>query len=319
MRRSKTRKYGAQARDGFTLVELLVVIAIIGILVSMLLPVATSALESAREANCKSNMDQVVTAMVSHETAKKAYPVGADSKTGHSGLTHLLPFLGSELAYGVFDKAGFENPITEGAFTQVTDVEVPIYVCPSDSAADGGVFSGSGDQLFSRSNIVMCFGGGTEWQSSSGGSTNEGGIWRVNARSSSSLASDGSVTTAALSEVAADPVDGLYGIWSVSATGANGYTHSQVPRKGVVPSTETSLPAYADGLTFSGGRASSHHRDLVNVAFVDSHVESVESSVNPNVWSAMGTAAGGELIKGDSVFNTGGSGATGGSGSTGGT
>jgi prepilin-type N-terminal cleavage/methylation domain-containing protein len=61
-------------RPAFTLVELLVVITIIGMLVALLLPAVQNARERGRQLSCLNNMKQLVTATISHDTAKGQLP-----------------------------------------------------------------------------------------------------------------------------------------------------------------------------------------------------------------------------------------------------
>jgi prepilin-type N-terminal cleavage/methylation domain-containing protein/prepilin-type processing-associated H-X9-DG protein len=63
-------------RSAFTLVELLVVIAIIGILVALLLPAIQAAREAARRSQCTSQLKQLVTGGMNHESTMKHYPTG---------------------------------------------------------------------------------------------------------------------------------------------------------------------------------------------------------------------------------------------------
>src|SRR3954463_6465941 len=69
--------YSRRHSPGFTLVELLVVIAIIGILVALLLPAVQAARESARRAQCTTNLKNLALALQNYHDVYKHFPAVA--------------------------------------------------------------------------------------------------------------------------------------------------------------------------------------------------------------------------------------------------
>ena len=140
--------------QGFTLIELLVVIAIIGTLIGLLLPAVQSAREAGRRSQCISNMKQVALAVVSHESAKQAYPAGSTTRSAANATVpyyttwtvDILPFLEQGTLFDNWRNAsiaagtsGTPAPITGGstpaelsAAMIVQAALLPVFVCPSD-------------------------------------------------------------------------------------------------------------------------------------------------------------------------------------------
>lgn len=120
---------------GFTLVELLVVIAIIAMLITMLLPAVQAARESARRAQCLSNMKQVGLALNNYESAHGKYPRTHDSNFW-SWITFTLPYMEEQALHDSFDLDIWAFPQSPNQNTPGLGTTVSVLQCASDPRSE---------------------------------------------------------------------------------------------------------------------------------------------------------------------------------------
>ncbi len=127
----RAAQLGRQAPPrGFTLVELLVVIAIVGILVALLLPAIQMAREAARRSSCSNNLRQIGLALHHYHDQQFRFPFGWNNHgTAWSAL--ILPQLEQGSLYETLVFAESANWGSHASNETAAGTWIATYRCPS--------------------------------------------------------------------------------------------------------------------------------------------------------------------------------------------
>jgi len=295
----------------FTLIELLVTIAIIGVLLGLLLPAVQAARESARRAQCTSNLKQLGLALQNYHASRRSFPSGylsaldaAGNETGPGwgwAAVSLAYLEHAPLSSSIDFRQAIESP-ANSARTR----SLPILLCPSNDLTaptwPAEVRNADGDPMSLICDVGFCAYVGM-YGSTDTCSKGDGMFFR-NSRVRVQDITDGTSRTIAVGERAYRLGDAT---WVGAVTGAQMFPDSDDGEM-AVPHLKPSLAMVLSHVGLGNGPNSplseidqfySLHGDGANFAFADGRVVFLPGSIDYNVYRAMATRAGGEA---DSSF-----------------
>ncbi len=319
-------------RRAFTLIELLVVIAIIAILVALLLPAVQQAREAARRTQCKNNLKQIGLALHNYHDVYTKFPPalcltlsGADY--GQWGpQARLLPFLDQANLQRLID---FSLPYDSQL--AVVRVRIPAFMCPSEVNDRGSVEDGINQYPI---NYAANFGTWMIFNPVTGQSGD--GAFGPNSQWGTQSFMDGTSNSLAFSEVKtfqaiikeggsptatppSDPqvvggwtgnfeADNGHTEWVEGRVHQDGFTTTFRPNSNVVhvdsgKTYDIDYTSVEEGdsttaSTYAAVTSRSHHVGIVQSLLVDGAVRAISENIDLNLWRALGTRAGGEVVSG---------------------
>ncbi|WP_166820968.1 DUF1559 family PulG-like putative transporter [Thalassoroseus pseudoceratinae] len=311
-------------RHGFTILELLVVLAVIGILLALLIPAVQSAREAARKTSCASNLRQQGIALHNYHDSYACFP---PIVSGRSYLVTILPNTDEKPLRTEYcrlnDAAG---SVTSQQWSAYSLKRPKIYVCPSDPLGDPPRTSYAGN--FSTGFQKYKYNGFFRHDVPFWDYVGQQGPVR------SRDVTDGLSTTVAISEVVihsgnlAEPAESRQTMWIVSPElneanqlddfadacreAPNLSTHypgtlgsswldgnvSYGLYNHVLPPNSPSCKNGAEGgdIYNNAYTAGSYHAGGTQSLFADGHVAFSSETIDRNVWRAIGSRAGGEVV-----------------------
>jgi prepilin-type N-terminal cleavage/methylation domain-containing protein/prepilin-type processing-associated H-X9-DG protein len=295
---------------GFTLVELLVVIAIIGVLIGLLLPAVQAARESARRMSCTNNLKQVGLAIANHESTRKVFPKGRDTRSpggvpegvparlreAYSWAFRVLPFMEQQ---AIFDAYVPDKPVYDTANSRAMRTPVAGYYCPSrrapaadrnfdnnnDAPPSGGTGVAAGGDYAANAGAYYSFASSDPYDgdvsSSPINASKNAGPIHTFSRVKAAMVTDGLSKTFAIGERHIPPAQSSWDANTVHFNqGDTAFFAADTPHT-QFRDTLRGLASAPDDT--SNRKFGSRHPGVTNFAFLDGHVEAIANETDSDV------------------------------------
>jgi prepilin-type N-terminal cleavage/methylation domain-containing protein/prepilin-type processing-associated H-X9-DG protein len=300
---------------GFTLIEVLVVIAIVGLLIALLLPAVQATREAARRAQCADNLKQFGLALHNYHDLIGSFPPAYVSAVP-PGVEN-YPELGTGWGWGamilgqleqrpVFDSVNFQMPIPDAASGTPRRTVLSVFLCPSSTPDGPTRVTGDEDQAVVLVDDVaagqyVASAGQGEVEELPG--SNNGLLFR-NSRIAFRDVTDGLGQTLLVGERSRNLADAT---WVGAVASGHVCTNPRWPVRDCATSNVMVMAntgpwpdePWVNVPNHKGSKADDYwslHPGGCNFMLGDGSVRFIKESVNPTVFSALASRAGGEVV-----------------------
>jgi prepilin-type N-terminal cleavage/methylation domain-containing protein/prepilin-type processing-associated H-X9-DG protein len=303
---------------GFTLIEVLVVISIVGLLIALLLPAVQQAREAARRLQCANNLKQIGLAMHNYHDAVGTLPPGYVSAVQPGGQNY--PERGPGWGWGamilprleqapLFNAINFGRQIADAASATARSSVIGTYLCPSSTPV--GPVRVTGDE--SQAVTLVADLAASQYIASAGQGEveelpgNNNGLLYRNSRIAFRDVTDGLSQTLLAGERSRNLADAT---WVGAVPSGYVCTNPTWPVRDCATSNVMVMAntgpwpdePWVNVPNHRGSKADdfwSLHPGGCNFLMGDGSVRFIKETVNPMVFSALASRAGGEVVSSD--------------------